>query len=104
MSRIIWSGMLWSTLLPSMALAQGMPCDANTAWLHVRQAYPNHIQTLAQCENKLTGERVIVMTEPPPHLVRGNANRLSKRCSASRSVRYSINVMRSATTAGRKTW
>jgi hypothetical protein len=61
-----------------MALAQGMPCDANTAWLHVRQAYPNHSQTLAQCENKLTGERVIVLTEPPPHLVRGNAESIVK--------------------------
>jgi hypothetical protein len=78
MSRTVLWGILGLALLPDLALGQGTPCDANTAWARVRQAYPIHAQVIAQCESKETGDRVIVITEPPPHLVRAKAEAIAK--------------------------
>jgi hypothetical protein len=71
-------GLFALALLPDTATAQAFTCDANAAWRRVRAAYPIHSQTLAKCENKQTGEHVIVLTEPPPHLVRAKAETIVK--------------------------
>jgi hypothetical protein len=60
-------------LLPDLAMAQGFTCTADAAWRRVRASFPIHNQSLAKCENKQTGEQVIVLTEPPAHLVRAKA-------------------------------
>lgn len=73
MTRFILCGALAFALLPNLAAAQGNPCNADAAWRRVRLSYPIHSQILAKCENKQSGEHVIVLTEPPPHLVRGKA-------------------------------
>jgi len=78
MSRLISYGILVLVLTGTSALAKDFSCDANSAWLRVRQAYPFHSQTLAECVNKRTGEHVIVLTEPPPHFVRANADAIVK--------------------------
>jgi hypothetical protein len=78
MSRLVLFGILSLALLPDLALAQGTPCEANAAWRRVRQTYPIHSQILAKCENKQTGEHVIVLTEPPSHLARSKAEPIVK--------------------------
>jgi hypothetical protein len=78
MSRFLTCGIIALVLLPGSALAQGAPCNADAAWRRVRQTYPVHSQILAKCENKQVGEHVIVLTEPPPHLVRAKAEPIVK--------------------------
>jgi hypothetical protein len=78
MVRISLSWLVALVLLPDFALAQQGACDANSAWRRVRQSYPVHSQTLAKCANAQTGEQVIVLTEPPPHLVRTKAEAIVK--------------------------
>jgi peptidoglycan hydrolase-like protein with peptidoglycan-binding domain len=54
-------------------VATQLQCDAVGAWQRVRAAYQIHVQTLAKCENSQTGQHVIVLAEPPQHLVRDKA-------------------------------
>ena len=53
-------------------------CDADGAWQRVRAVNPIHVQGLAKCENRANGQHVIVLTEPPPHLTRNNAEAIAK--------------------------
>lgn len=69
--RILLPALTGLTLLSSAAWPQGLPCSVDGAWRHVREAYPIHVQVIGKCENRQTGEQVIIVTEPPAHLVRG---------------------------------
>ena len=53
-------------------------CEVDLAWRRVRTIHPLHYQGIAACENAQTGEHVIVLAEPPPHLVRANVEGIVK--------------------------
>src|SRR4051794_15541327 len=73
MTRFVLFGIIGFLFSVELALAQGSPCNADAAWRRVRSTYTLHRQTIAKCENKQSGEHIIVLTEPPPHLVRSKA-------------------------------
>jgi hypothetical protein len=64
--------------------AQGTGCSPDAAWRRVREAYPVHIQTIAMCEDRANGDAVVVVTEPPHHIVRSKAEAVLRALFASK--------------------
>ena len=60
-------------LLAFSSGASAQQCTQDEAWRRVRLAYPIHVQTIAMCRDASTGKSIIVVTEPPPHIVRMHA-------------------------------
>ena len=75
------------TLLIASLSVQGAAavqnCTTDGAWKRVRASHPIHSQTLAQCHDTVSGKTVIVLTEPPPHITRSNAERIIRSLFAS---------------------
>lgn len=76
--RIFWLSLLSALTIASAAHAADLDCTAKNAWERVRAAYPLHVQTLALCENKGSGEVVVVLTEPPAHITRLEAEKIMR--------------------------
>src|SRR5262245_43125754 len=68
------------------ATAAATACDIDNAWKRVREAHPIHVQLLAQCTDPASGKILIVLTEPPSHIVRTKAEAIVQKLFASPDI------------------
>jgi hypothetical protein len=72
LNKLFW--LFFASFVLSTGEAFAEECTAEGAWKRIRAVFPVHAQILARCQNPNTKKTIIVLTEPPPHIVPGNAD------------------------------